>query len=109
MPRSKALVDELHPHVTGSCDLVPKLAATWVYGSHCFSSVHAVFGAHVPLKSGALCPDQVRHVALGMAMPLIDETIDQDPHPLPRAPMLSSLPHCRAAAAMDGIFSDREP
>ncbi len=47
-----AVVDELHALVTASCSLTTKLLMTCVSGSRQFSSLHVVFGAHVP----SMCP-----------------------------------------------------
>jgi hypothetical protein len=46
------VVDELDPLIIRSCGSIPKLAVTCVFGSQQFSSLHAMFGAHVP----RMCP-----------------------------------------------------
>jgi len=46
------VVDELQPPVSCSCGMSLKPAVTCIFGSRQFSSLHAVFGAHVP----SMCP-----------------------------------------------------
>jgi hypothetical protein len=49
------VVDELHSLVIRSCGLAPKPIVTCVFGSRQFSSLHAIFGVHVP----SVCPVEV--------------------------------------------------